>query len=299
MFAEKIRVRGLVQGVGFRPTVWRVANECGLSGYVYNDSEGVLIRIWGEQSACDRFCRQLLEESPPLARIDSLEREPSATDNGPAGFTITGSREGEVHTGVVPDAATCPACRAEIFDPADRRYRYPFTNCTHCGPRLTIVEGIPNDRKNTSMRHFPMCPACEGEYADPANRRFHAQPNACPVCGPAVWIEASDGQKIEVASMERPDPIEEVSQRLANGEIVAIKGVGGFHLACDATNGAAVTRLRQRKGRFHKPFALMARDLAVIRKYALVDEDAAGVLDSPAAPILLLDEAASRRKIDP
>lgn len=287
--AETIRVRGLVQGVGFRPTVWRIANECGLSGYVYNDSEGVLIRIWGEQGACDRFCRQLLEESPPLARIDSLERESSAINYGSAGFTITESRGGEVHTGVVPDAATCPACRAEIFDPADRRYRYPFTNCTHCGPRLTIVESIPYDRKNTSMRHFPMCPACEGEYADPANRRFHAQPNACPVCGPAVWIEASDGQKIEVALMERPDPIEEVSLRLENGEIVAIKGVGGFHLACDATNGAAVARLRQRKGRFHKPFALMARDIAVIRKYALVDEDAAGVLGSPAAPILLLD----------
>ncbi|MBL3618768.1 MAG: carbamoyltransferase HypF [gamma proteobacterium endosymbiont of Lamellibrachia anaximandri] len=289
MSAEKIRVRGLVQGVGFRPTVWRIANECGLSGNVYNDSEGVLIQVWGEQSACDRFCRQLLDESPPLARIDSLEREASTADHRPAGFTITGSREGGVHTGIVPDAATCPACRAEIFDPADRRYRYPFTNCTHCGPRLTIVEGIPYDRKNTSMRHFPMCPACEGEYADPANRRFHAQPNACPLCGPAVWIEASDGQKIAVASMERPDPIAKVSQRLANGEIVAIKGVGGFHLACDATNGAAVARLRQRKGRFHKTFALMARDIAVIRKYAQVDEDEAGVLGSPAAPILLLD----------
>ncbi|MEJ2591740.1 MAG: carbamoyltransferase HypF [Candidatus Thiodiazotropha sp.] len=288
--AERIRVRGLVQGVGFRPTVWRLAQACGLRGEVWNDSEGVEMLVCGEPAGIERLCALLIEERPPLARIDAIERTPVDALPQSEAFHIRKSRSGEIRTGVVPDAAICAACRREIDDPADRRYRYPFTNCTHCGPRLSIVERIPYDRGNTSMRHFAMCPACSAEYADPADRRFHAQPNACPVCGPRVWLTDAEGQPMAPAA-DGGDAVEQASRLLARGEILAIKGIGGFHLACDATDAAAVARLRQRKGRYRKPFALMARDLAVIERYCRVSGPEAALLQSPAAPIVLLQRA--------
>ena len=291
---ERIRIRGLVQGVGFRPTVWRLAREQGLVGDVLNDGDGVLVRAWGGGSLdIDNFCRSLLEQCPPLARIDVVERS-RLDEPPPAGdFRIVASTATAVRTGIVPDAATCDACAAEITDPADRRFRYPFTNCTHCGPRLSIVRAIPYDRANTSMDAFPMCSACAAEYEDPADRRFHAQPNACPVCGPRVWLADAAGRELASAAGDgsAADAVETTSRLLAGGTIVAIKGIGGFHLACDATNAAAVAELRRRKRRYAKPFALMARDLDVIRRYCSVDLGEAELLTSAAAPIVLLDIA--------
>lgn len=290
---ESIRVRGLVQGVGFRPTVWRLARNAGLAGDVCNDGEGVLIRLWGSSAQIDDFCRTLMVECPPLGRIDGIERR-LCDGPAPEGFSIVESGAGRVQTGVVADAATCAACAAEIADPSDRRYRYPFTNCTHCGPRLSIIRSIPYDRANTSMAEFEMCPACAAEYADPANRRFHAQPNACPVCGPKVWLTDAEGRDLApVAGNADPaarDAIEAASRLLARGAIVAIKGIGGFHLACDATSSAAVATLRERKHRAAKPFALMARDLDVIRRYCAVSPAEAELLSSMVAPIVLLDQ---------
>ncbi len=184
-----IRIRGLVQGVGFRPTVWRLARDCGLAGDVWNDAEGVMIRAWGRPADLDRFLWRLEEQPPPLARIDTVEWALSGECPIDGGFHIASSRAGEVHTAVGPDAATCPACLTETLDLSDRRYRYPFTNCTHCGPRLSIVRAVPYDRCNTSMAEFPLCPACRAEYEDPEDRRFHAQPTACPSCGPQAWLE--------------------------------------------------------------------------------------------------------------
>jgi len=291
---EIIRVRGLVQGVGFRPTVWRLARDLGLGGDVRNDGEGVLIRLWGRAGEIEAFCQRLLAECPLLARIDSLERAPwdqTPGDDSSVGsaFQILASDGGRIDTGVVADAATCPACAAEIADPTDRRFRYPFGNCTHCGPRLSIVRAIPYDRANTSMAAFPLCPDCRREYEDPADRRFHAQPIACPVCGPRAWLEDPQGQSIAPASLDAVDVVAAASRLLGQGRILAIKGIGGFHLACDATNPQAVATLRQRKGRYRKPFALMARDLMVIRGYARVTEVEEGLLLSPAAPVVLLE----------
>ncbi len=293
MPAELIRVRGLVQGVGFRPTVWRLAHDLDLTGDVRNDGEGVLIRIQAGADAApgslDRFCERLRAECPPLARIDDIERTPLDDRLPTDSFLILASDATEIHTGIVPDAATCPACAAEIGDPANRRYRYPFTNCTHCGPRLSIVAGIPYDRARTSMAVFPLCPACAAEYADPSDRRFHAQPNACPDCGPRVWLVDAEGCELDPAGFAAADAIAAASRLLADGRILAIKGIGGFHLACDATNDATVAELRRRKRRFAKPFALMARDLDVIRDHCRVSMEEAALLTSPAAPILLLE----------
>ncbi len=299
MTAESIRVRGLVQGVGFRPTVWRLARACGLRGDVRNDGEGVLIRVCGSVAGDDAgvsgFLRRLREECPPLARIDAIERCPIADPQALADlaqrhdFVILESAATAVHTGIVADAATCAACVSEIRDPADRRFRYPFTNCTHCGPRLSIVAGIPYDRAWTSMAAFPMCSDCAAEYRDPADRRFHAQPNACPVCGPKVWLQDAAGFVLDPAALGAEDAIAAASRLLAEGRILAIKGIGGFHLACDATNPDAVAELRRRKRRYAKPLALMARDLEVIRGYCRVTERDAALLSGPAAPILLLD----------
>jgi hydrogenase maturation protein HypF len=284
--AQRIRVRGLVQGVGFRPSVWRLAGQCGLTGEVWNDSQGVKILVCGHAEKIDDFCDRLRREAPPLSRIDAIERETCELEAATDGFHIRPSRGGEARTGVVPDAASCPACLREIDDTSDRRFRYPFTNCTHCGPRLSIVERIPYDRANTSMRHFPMCPECEAEYGDPADRRFHAQPNACPVCGPRVWLVDGEGRQQPVSDAR--DAIQAASDLLRQGRILAIKGIGGFHLACDAANEAAVDLLRERKGRYHKPFALMARDLETIRRYCHVSPAEEALLRSPAAPVVLL-----------
>lgn len=279
-----------MQGVGFRPTVWRLARECGLRGDVRNDGGGVLVRVLGRIEAVDRFCRLLSEECPPLARIDSLERRELGDPLTSEEFRIVASEAGEVHTAVVADAATCDACKAETFDPGNRRHRYAFSNCTHCGPRLSIVRGIPYDRANTSMSVFAMCKDCCSEYEDPADRRFHAQPNACPVCGPKVWLE--DGQRRLVRFDDR-DAVAAASRLLSEGRILAIKGIGGFHLACDARDECAVSALRARKRRFHKPFALMARDLEAIRHYCAVSEAEAELLTSWSAPIVLLEAEGS------
>lgn len=283
-----IRVRGLVQGVGFRPTVWRLARAFGLTGEVLNDGEGVLIRAWGTPEALARFEAALAAEPPPLARVDSIER--SELSGGRAvseHFCIVASERGAVATGIAADAATCPACLQEVLDPANRRYRYPFANCTHCGPRLSIVQAIPYDRGSTSMAAFAMCKDCSAEYENPADRRFHAEPIACPECGPRVWLEDAGGA--EVAAGVGEDAIAVAARLIAEGDIVAIKGIGGFHLACDAGNEDAVARLRQRKHRYHKPFALMAAELEMIAAHARVAAAEAELLQSTAAPIVVLD----------
>lgn len=280
--AETIRVRGQVQGVGFRPFVWRLARTHGLAGEVSNDAEGVLIHAEG--AALDAFAAALVTEAPPLARIDAVERAP-AEPRGAEIFAIAATTGGPARTRVTPDAAVCAACRAEIADPAARRHRYPFANCTDCGPRFSIVEAVPYDRAATTMRGFAMCAACRAEYEDPADRRFHAQPIACPACGPRARLVAGDAEaRIEAGG----DPVEAAARLIREGAIVAVKALGGFHLACDATRETAVARLRLRKRRPGKPFALMAPDLATIRRYAAVSDDEAALLAGPAAPVVLL-----------
>ncbi|HHL21710.1 MAG TPA: carbamoyltransferase HypF, partial [Aliiroseovarius sp.] len=274
-------VRGLVQGVGFRPHVWHLARQAGLSGEVLNDAEGVLIRLAATREAAEALAAALRESAPPLARIDAAEIAPCARPEG-AGFRIVASRAGAPRAAVTPDAATCPDCLGEIADPANRRFAYAFTNCTNCGPRLSITRAVPYDRANTSMAAFEMCPACRGEYENPADRRFHAQPNACPDCGPRLWLRAPDG-----AAMPG-EALEEAARLIRAGRIVAIKGLGGWQLAVDATDEAAVSRLRALKRRPHKPLALMAAGLDDIRRYCHVSAAEAQALASPAAPITLL-----------
>jgi hydrogenase maturation protein HypF len=281
-----IRVRGTVQGVGFRPTVWRLARQNDLVGYVLNDSSGVLIRVTGEQQRIGRFLRCLEANPPPLSCIESLDIHHLDQVVTFESFCITGSVGGETRTNVTADAATCQACWAEVLDPRERRYRYPFTNCTHCGPRISIVTGVPYDRARTTMAAFAMCEACAAEYQEPADRRFHAQPIACPQCGPRLWLEPVDGAVAD--GVRSLPPLDAAVRQIKDGKIVAIRGLGGFHLACDATNQGAVDRLRARKRRFGKPFALMARDQSVIRRYASISPLDAELLDSPAAPIVLL-----------
>ena len=295
---EAVRVRGLVQGVGFRPTVWRLARECGLRGEVRNDAEGVLIHVWGEPGARARFVTRLQSEAPPLSRIDALERA-SLEQSAPDGqFRIVASQSGVVHTGVIPDAASCADCLADVLDPANRHYGYAFTNCTHCGPRLSIVQRIPYDRSSTSMADFIMCAACRSEYEDPADRRFHAQPVACPDCGPRLWVEASDVASGASQVAVEGDPVATTIRLLQTGQIVAIKGIGGIHLACDATNAEAVDRLRTRKRRSHKPFALMARDGDMIRRYCGLNDAEEKLLRGSAAPIVLLGADGPERLAD-
>ena len=281
MPGTRIRVSGLVQGVGFRPYIWRLAQQHGLSGLVRNDGEGVEIEAWGPAAALERFAVALEAEPPPLADIGAVTRTPLQGEPA-VGFSIAESRAGPVSTGVAADAATCRDCLAEIADPNDRRFGYAFTNCTHCGPRLSITRAVPYDRASTSMARFDMCPECSREYSDPADRRFHAQPNACPVCGPRVWLEDGAGEQ------PSDDPLAEAAHRIAEGAIVAIKGIGGFHLACDATNGAAVDRLRRRKRRAAKPFALMAHNVEQMRPYCRVTPDEEAMLEDTSAPIVLL-----------
>lgn len=285
---ERIRVRGLVQGVGFRPTVWRLARDCGLVGEVLNDTGGVLIRAWGRQDSVDHFVRCLEIQAPPLSRIDSIERSPLAeTPPADVSFSIIRSRrDGHTRTGVLPDAATCPDCLEEILDRNDRRYFYPFTNCTHCGPRLSIIKAVPYDRAATSMSEFEMCDSCRSEYADPGDRRFHAQPDACAQCGPRIWLEDSNGNLIEASDPRRV--IIKTRDLIREGAIVAIKGIGGIHLACDAGHTAAVEELRARKHRYQKAFALMARDIAMIREYCEIDAVEESQLKSRQAPIVIL-----------
>ena len=279
-------VRGQVQGVGFRPAVWRIATELGLVGDVRNRGDAVEIRLWGD---VDGFERRLRADPPALARMDTIARAPLDAPR-PAGFAITGSEPGLVRA-VTPDAAACTACREEIRDPFARRYRYPFTNCTECGPRFSIVEAAPYDRARTTMRGFAMCAGCATEYADPANRRFHAQPIACHACGPRAWIERLGGGTVNYEAFSMLDDVDAAGGMLMMGHIVAVKGIGGFHLACDATNAEAVARLRAGKHRPSRALALMVRDLDVARRYCAVSDTEAELLASPAAPIVLLRAA--------
>ncbi len=302
--AFRIAITGVVQGVGFRPFVYNLAQRLNVRGWVLNHSGGVDIEAESAPEALAAFIAALRAEAPPLAHIASLETTPVS----PNGYTRFEIRHSEAQTGrfmlISPDVATCPECLRELLDPADRRYRYPFINCTNCGPRFTIIEDIPYDRSSTTMCVFPLCDACRAEYENPADRRFHAQPNACPVCGPQIWLSESAGYPegetaagesgAECASrnMEPVSPTEETLRRarelLLSGGILAIKGLGGFQLACDATNAEAVQRLRARKRRPHKPFAVMVTTLADARVACEVSPVEAELLTSPQAPIVLL-----------
>lgn len=285
---NRFTVRGVVQGVGFRPFVYQLAVSLGLSGWVLNSSRGVVIEVEGESASLSEFERRLVAEAPPLSQIHSVESE-QIPPIGEAGFAIRESREQDVPSPVIPaDVAVCHACVIEMDNPTDRRHNYPFINCTDCGPRFTIIEGIPYDRERTTMRVFTMCPQCRSEYQDPRTRRFHAEPNACPVCGPHVWINSSPPAKLSLeASLAA---VRRAAELLHLGSIVAIKGLGGFHLACDARNSEAVAKLRTRKRRLAKPFAVMCRDMDEVRRLCIVSSEEEKHLKSPQSPILLLQK---------
>jgi hydrogenase maturation protein HypF len=277
-----IRVQGAVQGVGFRPFAYRLALELGLVGWVCNDADGVAIEVQGPRAALDGFVARLRSDAPPLARVEHLQATSRPRVERVDGFVILASRGGRVTTAIPPDTAPCADCLAELFDPGDRRHRYAFINCTQCGPRYTITRALPYDRAKTSMARFPLCPQCEREYTAPADRRFHAEPNACPVCGPQLALVDGGGAPIT------GDAIAVTLRLLREGRIVAIKGLGGFHLACDAFNAEAVARLRQRKQREEKPFAVMAPNLASALRWVHAEGAAQALLQDAARPIVLL-----------
>ncbi|MFE2875785.1 carbamoyltransferase HypF [Streptomyces roseus] len=281
---RRVTVRGVVQGVGFRPYVYTRATGLGLAGHVTNTPEGVVAEVEGAPAAVSAFCERLAADAPPLAVVDAVDHHQVPASGG-AGFTIIASRSGgPARTLVSPDVATCADCLAELADPADRRHRHPFITCTHCGPRFTIVTGLPYDRAHTTMARFPLCPDCAREYADPADRRFHAQPVACPACGPRLRLLAGTPAR-ETAGA---DPVAEARRMLADGAILAVKGLGGYHLACDAGNPAAVAELRRRKARGNKPFALMARQDADIEALVHLGPAERDLLTGPVRPIVLL-----------
>jgi hydrogenase maturation protein HypF len=292
--AMEIRVRGRVQGVGFRPTVWRMAHELNLRGEALNDAEGVLVRVGGDAAAVNELLARIEREPPPLARIERIETR-AYRGPLPAEFRIADSRAGEAHTQVAPDAAICAACAAEITGPSERRFRYPFANCTHCGPRLSIVNRVPYDRANTTMAPFVICGACAQEYGNPADRRFHAEAIACPACGPQARLIRFDGRAADFDQRSTLDHVDAAHALLQRGEIIAVKGLGGFHLACDATNARTVARLRHLKQRERKPFALMAADVEIMRRYCPVDSHEEALLCRAAAPIVLLRAEGSQR----
>ena len=279
---RRIAVRGTVQGVGFRPWVYRAAREGGIGGEVRNDAQGVTIEAFGAAEALDAFLDRLTAEPPPAAAIRELEWWPIPPRPTEA-FAIAasaGARDRRVS--IPPDLATCPACAAEIADPRDRRYRYAFTNCTDCGPRFTVARDVPYDRALTTMAPFRMCPECAREYGDVADRRFHAQPNACPRCGPRLLALSPDGR-----ALDWPDAVAGAARALRDGQIVALKGIGGFHLACDASSAPAVRRLRARKLRDEKPFAVMVPDLAYAHRLAVLGDEECGLLGAAERPIVL------------
>jgi hydrogenase maturation protein HypF len=287
---KAIEIAGIVQGVGFRPFIYRLATENHLTGFITNTEAGVSIEVEGATQEVEAFLARLPKEVPPLAHITSI----AVTDwpsNHDIDFRILPSRSGDARRVLIsPDVAICDDCLTELLNPADRRFRYPFINCTNCGPRYTIVRDIPYDRAKTSMAAFRMCPDCQREYDDPCNRRFHAQPNACGVCGPHVELWDDQGRPVEVS-----DPIQQTVKLLAAGEIVAIKGLGGFHLAVDAMNEVAVARLRDRKRRVEKPFAIMAPSLTAIENFCRLDDISRVLLQSPAHPIVLLEKTQPER----
>ncbi len=277
-----VRVRGTVQGVGFRPFVHQLASELGLDGWVLNDADGVLAEVQGPDAAVQQFLHRLRTDAPPLARVESVEVTAQAPAAVGAGFGIRASRGGAVKTAVPADAATCDACLQELFDPADRRHRYAFINCTHCGPRYTITRSLPYDRACTSMAGFTQCLRCLAEYTDPRDRRFHAEPNACPVCGPRLTLVSEQGRALA------GDPLVTTLALLRAGGVVAIKGLGGFHLACDARQAETVAALRQRKHREEKPFAVMVADAAAARAWVDASDEQLALLAGPERPVLLL-----------
>lgn len=278
----RIEVRGVVQGVGFRPFVYRLAQELDLAGWVNNDGEGVTIEVEGARDRVELMARRIAKDAPPRSRIDALNVRACAPRDE-RGFAILASGTGRVRTAIGPDTAVCAECLEELFDPRDRRYRYPFVNCTHCGPRYTITRELPYDRATTSMGGFAQCAACLREYTSPLHRRFHAEPNACPVCGPRLTLLDASGTAIEA-----DDPVAEVLARIAQGQVVAIKGLGGFHLACDARNGDAVAALRARKAREEKPFAIMAANVESLEAFVEVSPAERDLLSSAERPIVLL-----------
>ncbi len=301
---KRVRVTGVVQGVGFRPFVWRRATGLGLAGWVENDSAGVVIEVEGPADRVGQFVSGLAAAAPPLAAVARVAAEGVAVAAGAGGlpgpFAIRESVERSgASTPLPPDIATCDECRAEVADPANRRHRHPFTNCTNCGPRYTIIEDLPYDRAATTMRSFPMCPRCAAEYHDPADRRFHAQPNACPDCGPTVWFAAAGmaagTTERSQATVAGDEAIAAAQRLIRDGRILAVKGLGGFHLACDATNPAAVSLLRERKHRVGKPLAVMVGDAAGAAAIATVDGRERRLLESRERPIVLLRKAAAFR----
>ncbi len=283
---RRLAVRGIVQGVGFRPFVHRLATDLALDGEVRNDAAGVTIELEGPQDALDRFEARLAAEAPRLARIDAVHAATLPARGGAAGFAIAASAGGRVSTAIGPDTAICDDCLAELFDPRDRRWRYAFINCTNCGPRFTITRALPYDRSMTSMAAFAQCAACHREYTTVANRRFHAEPNACPACGPSLGLRVIDGDAID------GDPVASTLALLRQGGIVAIKGLGGYHLACDARNEAAVAVLRERKMREAKPFAVMAASVASLGAFVAIDAAERALLESAERPIVLLHKRA-------
>lgn len=289
---QRFLISGIVQGVGFRPTVYLLAREHHLTGWVINTAQGVEIEIHGTEENCDAFTRSLRENPPALAKVDSF-----VVSQAPlyiyAEFEIRQSKDQPGNfLPVSPDIAICADCKRELFDPEDRRYRYPFINCTHCGPRFSIVQDIPYDRATTSMAGFPLCPDCAREYHDPADRRFHAQPVACPACGPEIWYEVN-GERVS----RRENALKDARAAIRQGKILAIKGLGGYHLACDARNASALKTLRDRKRRTGKPFALMASSIQVIEKFARLSDQERKMLDSPQAPILLTETTEAGREL--
>ena len=281
--ARRVEINGIVQGVGFRPFVYQLANRYDLKGKVANTSSGVSIHIEGNRQNIESFCRDISEKKPPIAYITEIDLFDESV-NAYQEFTIVESREPSMMTTLIsPDVSVCDDCRHELFDLNDRRFGYPFINCTNCGPRYTIINDIPYDRPKTSMKHFTMCLICQAEYDDPGNRRFHAQPNACAECGPHIDLYDNTRQKIET-----PKPLEKTAELIKQGYIIAIKGLGGFHLAVDAENDDAVARLRRRKHREEKPFALMSFDVESVQSYAKVGPEEEKLLKSPQRPIVLL-----------
>ncbi|KAB2867091.1 MAG: carbamoyltransferase HypF, partial [Anaerolineae bacterium] len=279
----RLSIQGIVQGVGFRPFVYGLAQQHHLAGHVGNNGEGVFIEVEGTPENLAQFQSALLNSPPPLARLDAVQVESIAPANA-HDFVIVASQASEQLTALLPpDIAICDDCLRELLDPTNRRYHYPFINCTNCGPRFTIIQGIPYDRPKTTMADFEMCPDCAAEYHDPLNRRFHAQPNACPVCGPHLWFQTHSGEVVE-----GDDAITLIKQAFANHQIIAVKGIGGFHLACDARSDTALRILRERKGRVDKPFAIMVRDLEMAYQLAEVNPTEAELLESPQRPIVLL-----------
>jgi hydrogenase maturation protein HypF len=278
----RARVDGTVQGVGYRPFVYRLADELGIAGFVLNDERGVLVEAEGQPEAVASFVERLAADAPPLAAVTGVSVE-DVDATGAAGFDIVASERGGAATApVTPDSATCDDCLAELADPEDRRYRYPFTNCTNCGPRFTIVQGIPYDRPQTTMAGFQMCAQCQAEYDDPLDRRFHAQPNACPVCGPKVRLLERGGARVET-----DDAVRAAADDLLAGRILAVKGLGGYHLACRADDEDAVARLRSRKRREDRPFALLVADVDAARELVDLGPDEEALLTSRERPIVL------------